>query len=405
MDTNTPTPASEPTTPDLPTFSDSSAGETDWASRLDSAMDTINKETGAKLHGKADEPKEAEEPKEPKISKKKPKAVEATKEAPTPVKEVEEEEKTADEGGEDKEAVEEETPKNLTEKAAVKWSELRNENRTYKKEIESLKAELDQLKSTPVVDTSEVDKLRQVNAEYEKELNASRVEGTREYKANVVEPMVNVVGFLNSLAEKYELTSRDLLDALAESDQSKQSDLLTDLATAMNERDRLRLYSAADDYNEIIRRREHYKTTSQEFLAKLEADRQSQLTQQQAESEKLTLEAKQAYEKATAKVFMDLKKAIPSLADEEVATDVQRLAKEDYTSASPELKSYLAHSGALLPYMLKSLKEARENLEKANKTIAGYRNGSPKAGSGSSDFSKAVPEDVGFLEALDHQLG
>ena len=104
-------------------------------------------------------------------------------------------------------------------------------------------------------------------------------------------------------------------------------------------------------------------------------------------------------------MFEDLKKSVPVLSEEEIASDVQRLAKGDYTNADPELKAYLAHSGALLPHLLKALKSAKADLDKANKTIVGYRNGSPKAGSGTSDGSKSMPDDIGFLEALDQQLG
>jgi hypothetical protein len=65
----------------------------------------------------------------------------------------------------------------------------------------------------------------------------------------------------------------------------------------------------------------------------------------------------------------------------------------------------MAHSGALLPHLLKALKEAKSELEEANKKIVGYRNSSPKAGSGSADSNRSLPEDVGFLDALEQQLG
>jgi hypothetical protein len=375
-------------------------------------MESINKDTGATKYGKSDEGdktaaekqadkvKPAKEKKTKGSVKKEPQAV-SSEETET----LDEEKSESDAKEEPSEKETEETPKGLTDKAAVKWGELRNENRAYKKEIETLKSELEKARSTPAVDTSEVERLKQINAEYENELAVARVEATTEYKSNVVEPMVNVVGFLNTLAERYEVPSRALLEAMAESDSAKQSDLLTDLGASMNERDRLRLYSAADDYNEIIRRRDYYQSTSRERMTQIEQQRQAEISQQQAESEKTVAEAKAAYEKASSKVFEDLKKQIPVLSDEEIATDVQRLAKGDYTNADPELKSYLAHSGAILPHLLKALQSAKTDLDKANKTIAGYRNGSPKAGSGSSETSRSLPEDVGFLEALDQQLG
>ena len=388
-----------------PVTSTDSGADMDWASRLDSAMDQINKETGATKHGKIDDSDKTRAQKQ--ADKTKAVVEKAEKKISPEAKSTEDSsEETPLEETKDTEApTGEETPKGLTEKASVKWGELRNENRTYKKEIETLKAEVEKLKATPTVDNSEVEKLKQINSEYEKELAVARVEATQEYKSNVVEPMVNVVGFLNTLATKYELSSKDMLNAFSETDPTKQSDLIADIAASMNERDRLKFYSSADDYSEIIKLRDSYQSSSQERMAKLESEKQAEITRQQQESEKLVTEARAAYEKATTKVFEDLKKQVPVLSDAEVAADVQRLAKGDYSNANPELKSYLAHSGAILPHILKALQSAKADLDKANKTIAGYRNGSPKAGSGSTDSSRSVPEDVGFLEALDQQLG
>jgi hypothetical protein len=389
--------------------------DTDWASRLDAAMDQINKDTGATKYGKVDDgektrsEKQAEnndavtEKETKKSVKKAAKVVKAEEPETTETPEDASTEETKTEDSE--ETPTEETPKGLTEKAAVKWGELRNENRAYKKQLEELKSEIEKLKTTPPADNSELDRLKQINEEYEKELAVSRVEATAEYKQNVYEPMVNVMGFVNDLSTRYELNSSDMLAAFAESDPAKQNELVSDIASNMNERDRLKFYAAADDYNEIIRRRDYYQSTSRDRMAQIEQQRQSEIANQQAQSEKTVAEAKAAYEKASEKVFNDLKKSVPVLSDEEVAADVKRLAKGDYSSAPADLKAYLAHSGAVLPHILKALQAAKADLDKANKTIAGYRNGSPKAGSGSSDTSRDVPEDVGFLEALEQHLG
>lgn len=370
----------------------------DWGTRLDSLLDAANE-------GKdpyADKEPEAEKPKVDKKAKvaKVAKVEEESKETP----EVEGEEEPEKE---EAKADAEEAPKNFTEKAAVKWGELRAEAakaKEYQKEVETLKAELEKARATPV-DTSEVERLRQINAEYESELSVARVEATQDYKSNVVEPMVNVVGYLNQLASKYELSSKDMLSAMAEADPARQSDAIADLAASMNERDRLKFYGAADDYTEIIRRRDIFQNSARERMGQIEQNKQSEIAKQSAESEKASTDAKEAYEKATSKVFEDLKKSVSVLSDEEVSADVQRLAKGDYSSAEPELKAYLAHSGALLPHVLKALKAAKADLEAANAKIVGYRNGSPKAGSGSADMSRSIGEEVGFLEAMDAQLG
>jgi len=413
-----PTPvASEPsavTSPSVaPSPSTPDSGMSDWGTRLDSLFDQAEKGINPYENTETTE----SEPVEPKVEKttkaktkvaKTPKVEKTeTKDEVTPEAETNVEEDVTSDKEEPKETSAEETaPANLTDKAKVKWGELKAEAakaKQYESEIVSLKEELEKVKNS-VPDTTEVERLKKINEEYETELATTRIEATQEYKSNVVTPMVNVIGYLNGLAEKYQIESKDILSAMAEADPSRQSDLIADIAASMNERDRLKFYAAADDYSAILKRRDFYQSSSKERLAKLEQQKASEIAKAKAESERTTSEAKAAYEKATAKVFGDLKKSVSLLSDEKVSSEVERLAKGDYTNANPELKAYLAHSGALLPHVLKSLKEAQANLEKANKTIASYRNGSPKAGSGTSDGAKAIPSDLGFLDALEQQL-
>ena len=365
------------------------APETDWASRLDAEIDSaLNPESEPEI--------ELEKKVEPKPKAKVEKKVEK------PVENIDPKEKTADENAE-KEVV----PKGLTEKAAVKWGELRAEAakaKEYEKELALAKAELEALKAQ-APDKSEIERLKALNEEYEQELATARVESTQAYKTHVVQPMAEVVNYVENLSKQYDLSAREVMDAFAETDSKKQSELITDLASSMNERDRLRLYSCADDYAAILQRRDFYQQASQERLSQLEHAQQTEVEKMWLEQAQKAELSKKEYATAVEKVFNDLKESVPMLGDAEIAEDVLRLAKGDYTEADPELKAYMSHSGALLPHLLKALKEAKTELEEANKKIVGYRNSSPKAGAGSADTSKDLPDDVGFLEALEQQLG
>ena len=371
----------------------------DWAARLDSEIDTLNKETGATLHGKPDA-KGGESAKTSR-SLKKDAVVENTEEKSNDATEVEAKEEVE---------VKEETPKGLTEKASVKWGELRSEAakaKEYLKQVDGLKAELEQARShveqlrLNPADTSEMENLRQLNQNYEQELSISRMEATQEYKSNVVQPMTEIVGYVNELAKRYELNSKELLGAFAEQDPSKQSDLISELASSMSERDRHRFYATGDDYTEILRRRDIYQNYSRDRKAQIDQEYNSQVQNQQANNEREAHEYQAAQDAASTKVFGDLKNSIPMLEDEEIASDVQRLSKLDFTQADPELKAYLTHSGAILPHLLKAFKAVKEELEASNKKVLGYRNGSPKAGSGSSENSRNFSNDTGFLEAIE----
>lgn len=367
----------------------STTPETDWASRLDSEIDSaLNSDPDSEA-----EPKKELKP-EPKAK--------AEKKVEKPVENVDQKDKTPEENAE-----KEEVPKGLTEKAAVKWGELRAEAakaKEYQKELASVKAELEDLKSKGL-DQSELEKLRALNEEYEQELATARVESTQAYKTHVIQPMTDVVNYVESLSKQYSLSAKEIMDAFSESDTQKQSELITDLASSMNERDRLRLYACADDFSAILQRRDFYKQASQERLSRLEHAQRTQLEQMQQEQMRQVEANKKEYAAAVEKVFADLKESVPILQDEKVAEDVLRLAKGDYSDADPELKAYMSHSGAILPHLIQALKEAKAELEEANKKIVGYRNSSPKAGAGSADANKDLPDDVGFLDALEQQLG
>ena len=301
------------------------------------------------------------------------------------------------------------TPNNLTEKAAAKWGELRSKTKQIPmltREIETLKAELEKAKTqTAPADTTEIDRLRSLNSEYESELSVSRIEATQEYKSQVLVPMGNLVGLLEVYAEKYGVSTRDMFQAFEEPDQAKQGDALTEMASQFQERDRLKFYDAADKYAEVVKKSEEFKTSAKERAFQKDESKQTALAADKLAAEKTVTEARAEYEKAADKTFQELKNSVSVLKDEKIAADVQRLAKGDFTNADASLKAYLAHSGALLPHLLASVKDAEAKLAKANKTIASYRNGAPRAGAGRAETSSTLDSGVGFLEALDAQLG
>jgi hypothetical protein len=326
-------------------------------------------------------------------------------------------EDTAKETGEEKvtekeETPSDETPKGLTAKAAIKWKELRSEAAEAAKLREQLTAkdqELESLKSK--TSSPELEELRQkaeqlskINSEYEAELATARVEATQEYKELVKAPLENVATYLMDLSKKYDIKDSDLFSAISEQDNT-QSDKLADVASSMNERDRLKFYRAADDYAAIMERRTQFQINAKQKIADIQKRQEAETllakqTQQQAQ-EKYTSE----YQAATKDVLDTMRKNIPVLADEEIATEVQKLSSVDYSNANVDLKAYLANAGAVLPHMLKAFKALEAQLEESNKTIASYRNSSAPAGGGKANDDASSYEGMGFLEALEAKIG
>jgi hypothetical protein len=305
------------------------------------------------------------------------------------------------------------TPKNATEKATAKWGELRTkaaqaaelatkvaDMEKRLKEAESAKAATNDSETA-----AEVERLRKINEGYEAELAVSRVEATKAWKESVVAPMESLAETLVAITGKYSSNPSKFMEAFAEADLLKQSDLLTELAADMNERDRLKVYGLADRYSSIMQTRDKLQADAKEKKLSLETERASAEAKAKEENSKTEAAAKAEYEKAVTKVFEDLKKTVPVLADPEVSADVLNLASKDYSAAPPDLKAYMAHSGAILPHILKVLREKDAELAKANSTISEYRKGSPKASKGSADVSRSAPGDVDFLAAIDQQLG
>lgn len=305
-----------------------------------------------------------------------------------------------------------EVPKNLTEKAQVKWKELKAEAA----EAEKLKsvlaekdAEIERLKSEQKpADTSEIEStkkaledLRKVNEEYEKELSVARVEATQEFKNSIVRPMANIMNYASDLAKRYEIKDSDILSALAEEDSALQNEKLTEVASLMSERDRLRLYALADDHAAVMAKREEFRESAREKLNSIQKASEEASAKLKLELEQHEKATKAEYQTATEKVLGDLVKSIPVLKNEDVLNDVKSIAASDMAKSPAEIRAYLTQAGAILPHLLRAYNELNAKLQDSEKTILSYRGNSAPAGGGKATDPSALDPGIGFLEAIE----
>lgn len=313
-------------------------------------------------------------------------------------KETEQEESTED----SKESDEDEDTKSMTGSAGAKFKELKNELKTYKSkvaEMEKALAERETEVGSSEETTSQLADLRSKLEEYEREIAVSRIEASPQFKEAVLQPTQAILDSAISLAEKYEVTPRKLVDALRHESTGDTSDALTEIAADFSERDRVRLYRMADDLAEVSRRRDYLKENASKAMAEM--------------TEKQKLEeaaAEKRYKEETVKIANETwsqtfegNPVIQSLG-EEVIKELKSAATEaDLLDSVPEERAYAVYAGVALPHLVKKYSEVISKLAETEKALGKYKKATPKV-SGNTDTSTQKQDPGGFLDAIEKRF-
>ena len=324
----------------------------------------------------------------------------AEKDEAEPDAEPEKEEAKAEEDkpeGEEEEDDSEET-KNMSAAAGAKFKELKSELKEYKAKLAEATKLIEESKSTPV-NSEEVESLKAKLAEYEQEIAVTRVEATPEYKRAVIEPTQAILDAASTLAERYKIDARKLVNALREESATEGSDALTELAGDFSERDRVRLYRMADDLADVARRRDYLR----ENASKAYEERQAQL---KAEEERMEKTYREKTAQTAAKIWNETFSEHPVLSkmDKAIIEEVRGAGSEaDLLESSPEERAYAVYAGVALPHVVKQFEAATAKVAELEKALSKYKKATPKV-SGNTDTSVAVPEDTGFLDAIEKRF-
>lgn len=296
-------------------------------------------------------------------------------------------------------------PDNASKSAKDAFAKMREAARIERQQAEEYKAKVAELEKNRVdIDPAEVERLRTINAEYEKELQVTRVEATQEYKETVLQPLAKIQGAVEGIAKRYEVDGAQLIAALAD----PESEKLSDMVAGMNDRDRFRLYEMADQFGTVMSIRERVVNNAQEALRRIQAHRDSQIREQQTEFTK-------QYTKAMESTWASLSEKIPLL--QKVDGDTERNAKleaverfartADLSNPDPSVRSGIAIRAAVAPYLLEQLSQTQAKLKEAEAVLAKYQHATPKTGGGTSSAAVAgeKPQYDDFLSAIRGELG
>jgi hypothetical protein len=395
-ETNTPSNPSAPASDNQPTTTPelSEAGGTmtfDAARSLSEAFNSIGKEPTAPTP----EAPKAEAPKAPETKTEAPKAepvAEPTKEeAPA----------TADAdalaellGGpkkaEPKPEPDDAPPEGaMTEAAMKRWAEQRKalkEERHRREELEAKVAELEK-KSTDVA-PDEVKALRETVDAYERELQIARVEATKEFKDAVAVPRERINGQLESFAKKYEFREADARVAFAEADPEKQTELLVDMASGMNDRDRMRFYAMAEEWQKVEGIANKVRHNAKLALEKIQ--------EHHTEQQKAFIEQRnKQYRGALEKIWGDVSEKAPLFRrregddawNQKIGEIEQFATGLDWNTVADndQARAEVALRAAASPFLYGLVQQLFAKTAELNKTLSKYQSAKPGAGGGAAD--------------------
>ena len=282
--------------------------------------------------------------------------------------------------------------------AGAKFKELKAELKEYKARAAEAQKIMEEAKNSPVV-SEEVEQLKSRLAEYEQEIAVARVEATPEFKRAVIEPTQAILDTASSMAERYKVDARKLVNALREESVNEGSDALTEMAADFSERDRVRLYRMADDLSDVSRRRDYLRENAATAYAE---------QQEKAKAEDARME--QVYRdnatKTASKIWQETFAEHPALSslDKEVVQEIQNSGSEsDLLDSTPDVRAYAVYAGVAFPHVVKQLSAATEKVAALEQALSKYKKASPKV-SGNTDTSPSVSSDVGFLDAIEKRF-
>lgn len=277
----------------------------------------------------------------------------------------------------------------MTESATKKWAEQRKalkEERRRREELEAKLAEVE--KKTTDVAPDEVKALRETVEAYERELQIARVEATKEFKDAVAVPRERINGQLESFAKKYEFREADARVAFAEADPEKQTELLVDMASGMNDRDRFRFYELAEEWQKVEGIANKVRNNAKLALEKIQ--------EHHTEQQKAFIEQRsKQYRGALEKIWGDVAEKAPLFRRREgddawnqKIGEIEQFATGldwNVVADNDQARAEVALRAAASPFLYGLVQQLFAKTAELNKTLSKYQSAKPGAGGGAAD--------------------
>jgi hypothetical protein len=290
-----------------------------------------------------------------------------------------------------------------TDKAKNAWAEQRKalkDERRRREELEAKVAELEK-RSTDVA-PDEVKQLREAVDTYERELQIARVEATKEFKDAVAVPRERINQQLEAFAKKYEFREADARVAFAEADSEKQTELLVDMASGMNDRDRLRFYGMAEEWQKVEGIANKVRNNAKLALEKIQEhheEQQKAFIEQRSKSYRNTLE--KVWGDVTEKAPLFKRRDGDDAWNNQIA-EVERFATNldwNTVAENDQARAELALRAASAPFLFGLVQNLFAKTTELSKTLSKYQSAKPGAGGGAADPSIGS----GTAEKVEHE--
>lgn len=305
------------------------------------------------------------------------------------------------------EPAEEKGLENASENAKNAFAAMRKDLKAEREKAAALEARLADLeKAKAETDPEEVQRLRQLNEEYERELQVARVEATKEFKDAVVAPMQAIRESISQIASKYEIVEADIVNAFAESDSSARADKLSDIAAGMNDRDKFALYDLETRFAKVQSTRQKVVNNAKLALEKIEQHREEQSKLQKEEYGK-------RYNGVVDKVIEEGRQAVPLLrpidGDDEwngQLAGAEKFVRElDFDGLNEDSRARVAYRSAVAPIIYGQFVSLYNRYQELEKSLEKYQKATPKAGGGGSAPAAPAKEEFDdFMSALKANL-
>lgn len=373
--------------------------ETSFSQAFEDALD--------RLENPVEEPQPEPEVPQPEQVEEQPAEVE---EAPEPS--AEEEEVQESEGEEDSfdptNDLETQDTADWTPKAARRFKQLKEERKVLRSEVDDLRQKNTEYESkiqelSGAVDNDDIDTMREQLAEYEQQKMFTDLENTTSYRETVTEPLLELLGRAEQVADHYDIDSDVLIDVISMDEGEDQDEALSEILEDVSDRDKAKIYRVLEDINPILDHRTNMINNLEEAYYEaqsLEEHRQNQLAAQKA----------QERQAITRNVVGRVKEKVPFLSGfEGIDFDsiTEKASDSDPAVIHPVDAAYNAVAAQMLPSLVKEYSALQAELESLTDRLAEYEEAEPGTSGSVPDSGRvanSAGSNVSFEDAISQRL-
>tara|TARA_R100000458_G_C8274619_1_gene249607 strand:- start:1742 stop:2926 length:1185 start_codon:yes stop_codon:yes gene_type:complete len=288
-----------------------------------------------------------------------------------------------------------------TPKAASRFKQLKAELKASTEELETLRQQMAENESkvkelSGEAESADLESLQKKLAEYEREKMFTDLEETEAYKAAVADPLDKLIDATREIAEKYEVSPDELVDALAIQDTNEQDEKLSEILADATDRDRARIYRVIEDIAPILEKRASMMENASEALNEAKLAKEKEIEVQAAERAK-------ERQNAARNVVSRVQKKLPFLSGIEgldMKAIQEKAAEVDPTVIHPVDYTYNAVSAQILPSIIREYVGMRKENEVLTDRLAEYEGAEPNM-SGSTPNTEVAPDDRSFADRVE----